>query len=1041
MQTPDIFIHPSLQRQITYGYGGHGATGNPQYIPTSSTRAAWELLRIFSETYPAKGKNQVDWISPGHVAPGERRLKVTALSADILLFDFDGDAGKGEPQERIDALFNYLDDRCLGYSGITSYSHCTKSTPGHSRFRLAIVADRTINTHEWDRVWGYWYGILRSFGLEPDPQPRQMSSFFYRPSFPEGMQDKTWVRSAMSGAAFSVDEAYKDGVAFKKKTSRVTPAPKTKGEKKSSRSKTSRSGTTIGPKLPADTILEVDGVGQVAARSMLPGTKLSGVKSPWRVGSTRGAVAWCSDTGEVSVWDGTANEIRYMEGWVDSYLQPKTPGLSSFLREKDVCASFPTPTYTREGNLITCPATPGVFLGDQLPDLSTLLPEGGFLFLDAPLGVGKTVYCQRQAKLVGRVLAVTDSVALTRAVSEAYACELYSDLAGDPTPTRLATTVHSIARFSHVSIETSKGVLGLVSQELRWDLAVYDEAPGIRSSLHDRTSKVAGPQQTKESMLAHLVCSKWAIISTADFNEDEIAWWKAAILRRREDAQILVAKREVVPGNRTIRLLASEVWDTTLAADLDTNQTIVVGTTEVAYPEIMATKLDTEQPDKAVFWVSSRNSMRPEIRAALAHPDQIIEENEAVICSPSIKAGLSWSAPVDRVYFRGTAELPARDMCQMIMRVRNPKDTVVRAMVSSRHGEWDTRPEWIRKVALGLAKESQKGVDATMIQYLTDWKTGQRVPTDPEMLDSWTLTEQERRLNANDSLREFLRACTRHGWTVLDSRDCKADEKEAKAVKASTKAAKQKVDKTHCTDVLASPQLDDSEAEQLDRKAELMKSEQDSLTRHSIEEFYGCPITETLVELDNRGKKRSQVRDYTSLRFWQAGVKATVLIKDQHAKDTVEYRHAGLRMIMIDRIIRTALGTTLDQADGQSFTARELGERIGPLLADSTFRSSIREVLRSSVTEKTAENPTQWICGVLRRLGAELTMTRPVNEEGDQVRTYTINLTQIRDLSRAEHSRTLRLLAEMRAPSLNEGRYTQTPEVTEALLASLGLAA
>jgi len=1033
-------IHPSLNRIVSYSVGNTfagGATGEPE---PRQARASFFLEDWFSSHVETDAKTAIRYFAPG-IFTGSKRQIVDSLGADFLVFDFDGADNVGDPNRNIARVLADLRAEEVAHFGATSYNHERKSAPGQSRWRLVLPADRRIEPDEHKAVWLDRAAWLLERGCVPDKSQDHLASVFYPPSCPVGSRRK-WVRTHFEGAAFVVDAAVERGRSLSKdalfpKAGAQCPTTQTPGEKKARVSRPSKRGD----RLPADTVFETKDGSTVAASTLVPGQKLSGIYCPWRTESNPSAVAWCSERGEVSVYDSGTSETRYVESRVDSWIGMSVTSFSlSSLKQEDV-----TERFKLEGDTITLPATPGEYIGDQLPDLAELLPNGGLVLLRAPLGSGKTQYARRQALAAKRVVAITDSVALTRAVAEDLQLEVYSEIKGDGPPERLATTVHSCARFEAVGLPPA-GQLGIVGP--RWDLAIMDEAPAVRASIHDATKKVAPPSRTKEYALAHLCSATHAIACSADLTEEEEDWLVAAYLRRNPGSEVIRVRRDPNANTRQIDLLTGSKWDEDLLTDIRDHVAgsapLVVMTTEVAYPEVMAQMISESRPDLKVWWISSRNSKIAEVRSALSDPDSIIRNYDVIICSPTIKNGLSWAGKVRRVYLRATAELSAASLGQMIMRVRNPTDSHVRVMLSERRGQWDLNPQYLRSVALGLAEQTDKSVDRTMIMYDLDWRTNARTPHDPEMLSSWILSEAERRKNANDSLGEFLRMASRHAWPINDRRGEESTDEQRAEVAQQRKEAKAIVDGDYVDALLDSAPIDDSEAERLASEPTLTPEEQASLARHSLESYYGREASTELVELDNRGRMRRTVREFTRLRFWQSGIEAPARVADRHAKDPTEHKHVALRMAMLDRVLRMALGTTLDQAHGMMFDSAILAERIGPLLISHTERRAMREVLGVSVTEASATKPTQWICSLLRRLGVELTSSQQRCEDGTRTRTYTIDLTQIRDLSKAEHSRTLRLLAEMRGakPSTPlDAEYMPDAEVMEALLASLGLAA
>lgn len=1014
-----IQYHHSLDREINYSTGATTdakTTGEP--VPIRGVRAI-ELLAFFSrhKETQAKTGSGVVYLAPGIFSPDAPRQIAYAQGADIMLFDFDGPTGDGDDNRWIAGKLAELRRMGVAHACATSYSHGRKSAPGHSRWRIILVADRRILPEEYKACWLHWASF---FEARPDKSQDHLASVFYPPTCPPS-ESRKWTRLHTLGSAFSVDEAFASGSKMRKDDLYPSASTKPNRETVARAREALRAAPGERPApitgdgdLPADTVLHTPS-GSFPARSLRPGERVRDIHAIWRrsLSGNPSVTATCHDNGRVYLYDWGDCTGRWVAGWVDSYLSGPP-----FCLRKEESKGGPESGYFRSGNIITCVADTVKYLGDQLPPQKELQPNGGYMFLDAGLGVGKSVYLRSTADAVDTVTVINDSVSLSRALARDFRAELYSEVKGETLPPRLVSTINTLPKFS--LFESSKsGRLELHTPIAKRDLCIVDEAPAVRAALHNGTKKVAGTQQTKEALFDYLLAHKWGQLASADFTPEEIQWYIDGIKARDPEADIIIVRRAPVEGERSIDWFSSSAWEANLleairAYEIGTTAPIVVPTTEIEYHLKLRKIVEEIRPDLAFWGVSSVNSKDPAIRAALCEPNEILRNHHVICFSPSIKNGLSWTAPVSQVFCRFTADLPARDLGQMLMRVRNPLDTTIKMAFSERHGEYECDPDYIAKIFLGLAERSAKRVDGTMMEYRTDYRTGKRVATDPELLASAVLTERERRLNANDSIREMLRCFHRHGWTVTDRRDEEATEEAREEVSALKSAAKEAVKSEYVEAILAAPALAEDDAQALADSPEMTRDEQHALVRHQIEDYYDRPVTAELVEADAKGRKRKEVRDWTLLRFYQAGIKAPAILADRHATDAVEYKHVALRIGMLDELLRAAIGCPLDQAQGLSLTAAQLVERVGPMLADPLYRTKAREILRCSVTEHTAEQPAQWVLARLRSLGVEVTATRPRDEQGNRVRTYTIDLTQIRDLAKAEHSRMLRLLADMR---------------------------
>jgi hypothetical protein len=438
-----------------------------------------------------------------------------------------------------------------------------------------------------------------------------------------------------------------------------------------------------------------------------------------------------------------------------------------------------------------------------------------------------------------------------------------------------------------------------------------------------------------------------------------------------------------------------------------------VFTTSTTSPHTYEQEVQKINPKLKTIAISSRNSDSPEIREILSSPNQMIEDYDVILLSPTVKAGFSFDKPVKRVFARFTGGVVARDFCQMILRCRNVQDKNIVTYVSESKGEYNTNPKYLKKLALKKASVTEEHVDSSMIQFSIDPVTRDREALDPELLDIWVHFEQERRETENNRLKAFLHKCMFHGWTFSEV-DEDVSEEQAEELKESSRIAREAVEAERQEWLMAAEIISEDEAERIDNAHTRTADDKANLERYKLEDFYGQEISKELIEKDKKGKTRRIVRDWEVFHRWQKGDKNAAAIKDFHNtanKHVTEYRHTMLRMAKFDNLVRLGLQCSLEDFEGKVITKEELAETFEEYLSKASNRQSIQEVLGSKCTAATAENPSKWFFELTKKVGAKWVSSRK-RVNGELVREYTLDLTDIRGLAKAENLRINEMVEE-----------------------------
>ena len=628
--------------------------------------------------------------------------------------------------------------------------------------------------------------------------------------------------------------------------------------------------------------------------------------------------------------------------------------------------------------------------------------EGVITFSRAPLGAGKTHWAAKMLEQYATALAVASHVALTQNLAERYSAGLYSDKGG-PEAKRVATTLKSLTKVNGDPAGTFK------THGFAREGVILDEADDALQFLF--TALMDNPSATKAHLLWALAAAKHGIVTSADLTEDVIQLFIDALRKLRPDLRFVILEQDPDP-KRTQRVIEwtnvgdglarfYEAVDNHRPGDLP----IVLAVTSAAAPMEIARAIKLRHRQKRVFACSSRNSKRPEIQAALRHPDQIVADHDVIITSPSIQSGVSFDAPVGKVFVQQSYEgVHGRSVCQMAMRFRNVADPRIVWGTTL----WNARnnlPEdafTLRRNLLGYADKTDDVVSEAKVAYELDFDRTRR-PTDPVLLDMRVLVQREQNRMRNDPRGVTYEAMLRHGWKVADQAWRDPDKARLKAWKRVRGLGKKHDDDDYVRGVMEAEKLTFSELDRIEAQPTQTADEESAVQRTKIETFYGQKADDELIRRDDRGKWRRRVQQYVDVRclddhdgrrflYWREAQGIT-------GRSVAEYRHSLLKTQLLAGLVRALEDATMSLAE--SFDVQGFGVG-GPsqfaLAADKAAEvawryhqehaESFRVLFRSVLSDET--KAVHWLNGHMRRMGAIIETKRDL----DANRTYYYDFTQ-----------------------------------------------
>lgn len=391
--------------------------------------------------------------------------------------------------------------------------------------------------------------------------------------------------------------------------------------------------------------------------------------------------------------------------------------------------------------------------------------------------------------------------------------------------------------------------------------------------------------------------------------------------------------------------------------------------------------------------ITSENSVKPEVQQFIENIKQEILNYDLVLSSPSMSTGVDISfdlgeARVDAVFgiFETRINIHT-EIDQQISRVRNPKEIGV--WVSPARFNFETQFEVVRSDALRsrLAKVVVSLVDlleGTNLQALSN-----------EFLTLATLVTVGRRASINALRVNFVQYKKRQGVTVncLDTDSAISDvgiEVSDLGKRLSDAAFKQSI---LTADILSEFQYKRHQNKLKLDPAGVSYAERKAAYRYALERFYLQPVSEVLMDLDNRSIFRSKLRKFHALIHLNAD--ATLSKRAAEAMKTVGIQHLSIRKVgnsdlyLLKYLFSLCPFMASDQFDENvEFSSAELTDFAKQCWKlKQIVEGQLDLVVRSDVVKK----PVSQVKQLLRYVGLDVAKVRAVVSQGQKTYIYKID--------------------------------------------------
>ncbi|MDY7013797.1 MAG: plasmid replication protein, CyRepA1 family [Cyanobacteriota bacterium] len=337
----------------------------------------------------------------------------------------------------------------------------------------------------------------------------------------------------------------------------------------------------------------------------------------------------------------------------------------------------------------------------------------------------------------------------------------------------------------------------------------------------------------------------WILENT--YQSPETAWDVTLYQENRPERLVLELIGEIQRGGRPLVLTSSQKhrskWGT----------------------RTLETMLGTLFPERKILRIDSHtvaDKTHPAF-GALAHLNPLLKEYDLVIASPSIETGVSIDlrGHFTSVWAIATGKQAISTVSQGMARVREP---VPRHVWASSHGEFiadgSLDPQQLVQQTQRLARSKRQCLEAhnhLLSLYRADY-AGCDFNFQPLSADCWTAMAARINagaLNYREALSELLQ---REGHRVRAT-----PPGESKAINLAMKKYRDANYHAHALRV-AEPEryLDDAEFSALESQIALTEDERETLKHNQIARRYRVPVTQQLVEKDDRGWSPKIQRHY-----------------------------------------------------------------------------------------------------------------------------------------------------------------------------------
>jgi len=612
----------------------------------------------------------------------------------------------------------------------------------------------------------------------------------------------------------------------------------------------------------------------------------------------------------------------------------------------------------------------------------------------SPKGTGKTYWLEEIVKQCRKqhlsVLLIGHRQSLIQSVAQRLKLTPYIyEFSPDPDD-RQSDRINTNAPTKYYAICADSLSTLLNPAKDKYDVVLIDEVEQVFSHLTSNTVK----DRRIETFLhfKHYVdVAKQVFVMDADLNELTVYTLHGMLRDTSKTVRFII--NEYTQSGREISLYESKTHLTAeLIESIDQGQRCFVCSNSKAQVKKLAAAVEDHFGDtKTVLAITSDNSQESGIQDFIRNIKTAILDYDVVIVSPSVGTGVDITFPrkakkIDVVYGFFEARVNTHfDIDQQISRVRHPGE--IKVWISSETFRFDTNPEVIKKEVEETDRSSRQlqeiKPDGTLVYNTHD-----------EYLELYANVKSMQRGSKNNLRYHFKKLKRHEGWVI---NEVSRDDAQAESGLEVVRRGKELFEAERKQRILNAKLITHDEYKDLlwkSKRQKLSAYQENAMRRYEIESFYYRDADENLIDLDNDGKRRQQIRQYEQyLRPDIELAQDDRLDERRRIHKTDQKTRLAKKRFFHELLMKAGLA----DADNLILTEQVIdGDSLSDFAAYCvTHKEKIARWFEIDIRNDIRKKPAQQLGKFLQLLGIRWKKEKPIKKNGTKVYRYKIPQTEI----------------------------------------------
>lgn len=522
-----------------------------------------------------------------------------------------------------------------------------------------------------------------------------------------------------------------------------------------------------------------------------------------------------------------------------------------------------------------------------------------------------------------------------------------------------------------------------------WPIIIIDEVEQVLTHLTSETVK--DRRNNTYQVFKHLINSSEKVyLMDADLNELTVESMYQLLFDKKKSVSVVI--NDYKTKEKSLDLYDSECHLKKVMLDsISNNERCFITSNSKRKIDVLSELIKQRfGSTKIIISITADNSQDQDIQHFIRNISNEIVEYDAILCSPTLGTGIDISFKDDKQYIDcvyGLFETRVNthfDIDQQISRVRNPKHT--RIWISPQIFRFETNQDVILKEI-----EASHSKYRQIVNITTD---GEKQYNDEEYLKLYANVKSLQRGSKNYLKNNFIKLKEYNGWQINKVAMDDTDLEEIKALEKISKKEKQ-ISRIH--DLTTAKLITSHEYDTLryaSNHVGLTAQQKISMRRYEIEAFYLQDIDEELINLDNEGKLRNQIREYALLKTDDLDIEYQELCEETQSVSYPDRKALSQKKkIYIDILSKSRL---MDNDNNLILDATIQNTGMSDFVEYLKInKQTIERIFDTDIRKDVNTKPIQQLNVFLRRLGITLIRKAKKRPDGGKDYLYNINCERI----------------------------------------------